>query len=76
MVRANSCNAPDPSKSKEPDRGILCSVKSATTPDVTSGIKSAIANALEQAKIDRDAVIAVMIGTTVFHPKRTKAPLY
>lgn len=57
----------DPSKAKDADRGILCSVKASTTPDVTSGIKTAIANALEQAKIDHDSVSAVMIGTTVCH---------
>ncbi|RSM09901.1 hypothetical protein CEP52_003869 [Fusarium oligoseptatum] len=60
------CIILDPSKSKEPDRGIVCSVKASTTPDVTSGIKSAIAKALEQGSISRDAVAAVMIGTTHF----------
>ncbi|KAM0420343.1 hypothetical protein ACHAPT_011885 [Fusarium lateritium] len=60
------CIVLDPSKSKEPDRGIVCSVKASTTPDVTSGIKSAIAKALEQANIQGDAVAAVMIGTTHF----------
>ncbi|KAM6518928.1 hypothetical protein FSOLCH5_007693 [Fusarium solani] len=60
------CIILDPSKSKESERGIICSVKASTTPDVTSGIKSAIAKALEQGNIPRDAVAAVMIGTTHF----------
>ncbi|KAK7424518.1 hypothetical protein QQX98_000483 [Neonectria punicea] len=60
------CIILDPSKSKNPDRGILCSVKASTTPDVTSGIKTAIANALEKATVERESMAAVMIGTTHF----------
>jgi N-methylhydantoinase A/oxoprolinase/acetone carboxylase beta subunit len=41
-------------------------VKSPTTPDVTSGITSALARLLEGSHLDRAAVDAVMIGTTHF----------
>src|SRR6185312_12472453 len=42
---------------------VLLSVKTATTPDVTSGIVDAIRQVLSAKKVD---LVAVMIGTTTF----------
>jgi N-methylhydantoinase A/oxoprolinase/acetone carboxylase beta subunit len=41
-------------------------VKTATTADVTTGIERALARLLEESRVDRRAVDAVMIGTTHF----------
>ena len=41
-------------------------VKTATTADVTTGIERALALLLEQSTVDRQAIDAVMIGTTHF----------
>ena len=41
-------------------------VKTPTTPDVTSGITTALRNLLEQTRADTAAISGVMIGTTHF----------
>jgi N-methylhydantoinase A/oxoprolinase/acetone carboxylase beta subunit len=48
------------------DRDVLGSMKTATTPDVGSGIRTALAQVLRQAEIEATRVAAVMIGTTHF----------
>lgn len=40
--------------------------KTPTTPDVTSGIVTALKGALEQTKVSREEIDAIMIGTTHF----------
>jgi N-methylhydantoinase A/oxoprolinase/acetone carboxylase beta subunit len=45
---------------------ILASVKTPTTADVTTGITKALAEVLAQSEASRDAIDAVMIGTTHF----------
>lgn len=47
-------------------RGVCASNKTPTTLDVTSGIRTAIVNVLEQTKIDRSEILSVAIGTTHF----------
>ncbi|KAI5296216.1 hypothetical protein KEM52_005086 [Ascosphaera acerosa] len=47
-------------------RGVCASSKTPTTSDVTVGICTAIANVLDQAKVDRKRVLSVAIGTTHF----------
>lgn len=47
-------------------RRVLAELKTPTTPDVTSGIVSALAGLLEASELDRTQVQAVMIGTTHF----------
>lgn len=47
-------------------RRVLGMVKTATTPDVSSGIRKALAEVLRQAEIEAPRVAAVMIGTTHF----------
>ncbi|KAE8417981.1 hypothetical protein BDV36DRAFT_167216 [Aspergillus pseudocaelatus] len=49
-----------------PSRGVCASTKTPTTPDVTSGIYTAIQDALEQSHVDRQDVVSVAIGTTHF----------
>ncbi|KAE8149175.1 hypothetical protein BDV25DRAFT_6293 [Aspergillus avenaceus] len=49
-----------------PSRGVCASVKTPTTPDVTSGIYTAIQNALSQSHVERNDVVSVAIGTTHF----------
>lgn len=49
-----------------PLRGVCASTKTPTTPDVTSGIYTAIQDALEQSHVDRQDVVSVAIGTTHF----------
>ena len=39
--------------------------KSPTTPDVTSGIASALESVLSKSGIDRDGILYLSIGTTV-----------
>lgn len=50
----------------EPSRGVCASTKTPTTPDVTSGIYTAIENALSQSQVARQDVVSVAIGTTHF----------
>ncbi|KAB8260878.1 hypothetical protein BDV32DRAFT_158568 [Aspergillus pseudonomiae] len=49
-----------------PSRGVCASTKTLTTPDVTSGIYTAIQDVLEQSHVDRQDVVSVAIGTTHF----------
>ncbi|KKY24432.1 putative n-methylhydantoinase a acetone beta subunit [Phaeomoniella chlamydospora] len=55
-----------PGQAREPQRGVLGAFKTPTTQDVTHGIVRAIEGALYQSAIAREAVSAVMIGTTHF----------
>lgn len=55
----------DPGESDKPNRGIRSSFKTPTTRDVTEGIVKAIDGALAQCGVSREAISAVMIGTTV-----------
>ncbi|MEG1432472.1 hydantoinase/oxoprolinase family protein [Eubacterium sp.] len=43
---------------------VIASCKSPTTPDITSGIQSAMAQVLEQVDIDRQTITQAMLGTT------------
>ena len=45
---------------------VLGWVKTPTTPDVTSGIVAALKDVLEQTKVSREEIDAIMIGTTHF----------
>jgi len=45
---------------------VLGWVKTPTTPDVTSGIVAALKGVLEQTKVSREEIDAIMIGTTHF----------
>ncbi|MEP7247090.1 MAG: hydantoinase/oxoprolinase family protein [Gammaproteobacteria bacterium] len=47
-------------------REVVATAKSFTTPDVRSGVVSAVTRILEQSGVRRDAIEAVMIGTTQF----------
>ncbi|MBX9456892.1 MAG: hydantoinase/oxoprolinase family protein [Rhizobium sp.] len=47
-------------------RTVLSGIKTATTPDVTSGVRAAMEEAIGRAAIDRRKVRHVMIGTTHF----------
>ncbi|MCZ8132844.1 MAG: hydantoinase/oxoprolinase family protein [Steroidobacteraceae bacterium] len=47
-------------------RDVRAACKTPTTPDVGSGIRTALADALRQAQTQPDAIGAVMIGTTHF----------
>jgi N-methylhydantoinase A/oxoprolinase/acetone carboxylase beta subunit len=47
-------------------RAVLAAVKTPTTRDVTSGVLEALVGVLEQSAIAREAVAAVVIGTTHF----------
>jgi N-methylhydantoinase A/oxoprolinase/acetone carboxylase beta subunit len=48
------------------DDQVACAVKTGTTADVTAGIERALARVLEESRVDRRAIDAVMIGTTHF----------
>ncbi|TFK51971.1 Hydantoinase/oxoprolinase [Heliocybe sulcata] len=54
------------SSASQPNRGVLASFKSPTTPDVTSGIESAVRAVLEQSGVNPSDVGSLMIGTTHF----------
>jgi hypothetical protein len=56
----------DPSRIREPDKGILAYHKTATTPDPSDGINAAIASLLASAAVDPGQVASVTIGTTHF----------
>lgn len=49
-----------------PTRGVLASHKASTTPDITSGIESAIRKVLTTSAVDQNRVLSVTIGTTHF----------
>ncbi|CAH0035693.1 unnamed protein product, partial [Clonostachys rhizophaga] len=49
-----------------PGRGVLASHKASTTPDITSGIESAIRAVLQESQVDQSRVLSVTIGTTHF----------
>ncbi|KAG0647259.1 Acetophenone carboxylase 70 kDa subunit [Hyphodiscus hymeniophilus] len=49
-----------------PSRGLLASCKTPTTPDITSGIKTAVELVLEKSQVVRRDVLSVAIGTTHF----------
>lgn len=49
-----------------PNRGVLASHKASTTPDITSGIESAIREVLTTSAVDQNRVLSVTIGTTHF----------
>jgi len=48
------------------DARVVHAVKTPTTPDVTSGILTALRELLEGSRVDRGSIHAVMIGTTHF----------
>ncbi|KAM0261429.1 hypothetical protein ACHAQJ_002282 [Trichoderma viride] len=50
----------------EPGRGVLASHKATTTPDITSGIETAIREVLHQSKAEKSRILSVTIGTTHF----------
>ncbi|EPQ56795.1 hypothetical protein GLOTRDRAFT_92967 [Gloeophyllum trabeum ATCC 11539] len=52
--------------SSQPNRGVLASFKSPTTPDVTSGIQSAVREVLTESAVNPGDVGSLMIGTTHF----------
>lgn len=56
----------DITASNTPTRGVLASYKASTTPDITSGIESAIREVLTTSAIDQKKVLSVTIGTTHF----------
>jgi N-methylhydantoinase A/oxoprolinase/acetone carboxylase beta subunit len=47
-------------------RGVLATCKTATTPKVTDGIKTAIQDVLEASGVERSRILNVAIGTTHF----------
>jgi N-methylhydantoinase A/oxoprolinase/acetone carboxylase beta subunit len=49
-----------------PGRGVLASHKAPTSPDITSGIESAIAAVLASSSAPRESILSVTIGTTHF----------
>lgn len=49
-----------------PDRGVLASHKTPTTPDITTGIEEAIRAVLASSAIDQSRLLSVAIGTTHF----------
>lgn len=49
-----------------PTRGVLASHKASTTPDITSGIESAIREVLTTSAVNENRVLSVTIGTTHF----------
>ena len=51
---------------QSPTRGILAHYKAPTSPDVTSGIETAVRKVLEQSSIPSEQIASVTIGTTAF----------
>lgn len=49
-----------------PTRGVPASHKASTTPDITSGIESAIREVMNTSAVDQDRVLSVTIGTAHF----------
>ncbi|OKL60014.1 hypothetical protein UA08_04890 [Talaromyces atroroseus] len=60
------CAIIDVTATDNPSRGVCASCKTPTTPDVTSGIYTAIVNALAKSQVNRKDVQSVAIGTTHF----------
>lgn len=56
----------DPSLQHSPNRGVLAHHKAPTTPDVTSGIESAVRRVLEQSAVSSENIASVTVGTTAF----------
>ena len=56
----------DVAASDSPDRGVLASHKASTTPDITTGIETAILQVLQISQVKRNLVATVTIGTTHF----------
>ncbi|KAH8652639.1 hypothetical protein BGZ60DRAFT_533502 [Tricladium varicosporioides] len=49
-----------------PSRGVCCSTKTPTTPDITSGITAAISTVLNKSEISHSQLLSINIGTTHF----------
>lgn len=60
------CAIIDVTATENPSRGVCASCKTPTTPDVTSGIYTAIINVLAKSQVNRKDVQSVAIGTTHF----------
>ncbi|KAI0360591.1 DUF917-domain-containing protein [Trametes cingulata] len=56
----------DVTRLREPGRGVLAHYKSATTPDVSTGIEIAVREVLKLAAVPPSQVSSVSIGTTAF----------
>ncbi|KZO91644.1 hydantoinase/oxoprolinase [Calocera viscosa TUFC12733] len=56
----------DVSRTAEPNRGILASFKSPTTPNVSEGIETAVRTVMEEAKVNPSEITSLTIGTTHF----------
>ncbi|KAI0674400.1 hydantoinase/oxoprolinase [Trametes maxima] len=56
----------DVTRLREPSRGVLAHYKSATTPDVSTGIEIAVREVLKLAAVPPSEVSSVSIGTTAF----------
>ncbi|KAK6069987.1 hydantoinase protein [Seiridium cupressi] len=56
----------DPSRSSEPDRGIVAWKKSSTTKNPSDGINNVISDMFQESNIDPRDVVSVTIGTTHF----------
>lgn len=56
----------DPTRSLEPDRGIVAWHKASTTVNPSAGINTAITSMFEKSKVDPKDVASVTIGTTHF----------
>ena len=60
------CAIIDVTATDNSSRGVCASCKTPTTPDVTSGIYTAIVNVLAKSEVNRKDVQSVAIGTTHF----------
>ncbi|EED18300.1 conserved hypothetical protein [Talaromyces stipitatus ATCC 10500] len=60
------CAIIDVTATDDTSRGVCASCKTPTTPDVTSGIYTAIINVLAKSQVNRNDVQSVAIGTTHF----------
>ncbi|KAF2094736.1 hydantoinase/oxoprolinase [Rhizodiscina lignyota] len=56
----------DVSKQAEKDRGVIAHFKTPTTPDVTSGIETAVQTVISTSGLSSDQIASVTIGTTHF----------
>lgn len=56
----------DVTRQHDENRGVLAHVKTATTPDVTAGIETAVQNVLARTSIPPEQIASVTIGTTHF----------
>lgn len=70
LTTVNSTNTDgvilDPSRSSEPDRGIVAWKKSSTTQNPSDGINNVISDMFRESNIDPKNVASVTIGTTHF----------